>query len=139
MSVGLRGKTWAAIVALSAIAGLGGCASTEDAAPRRSAPASATVTVTVDTFMFGPKVTRVKAGTSVRWTNRDDILHTVTSGTRQYDPGDSGRVIASRPDGAFDLSLDGRGASASFVFGEVGTYHYFCNRHPGMEAEVDVS
>ncbi|HET7490208.1 MAG TPA: plastocyanin/azurin family copper-binding protein [Acidimicrobiales bacterium] len=97
------------------------------------------VQVAIDTFMFGPKTVRVHVGDTVTWTNHDAILHTVTSGTRRYDPTNSGLVTATDKDGMFDMQLDGKGATAQFTFSEAGTFHYFCDRHPGMEADVEVS
>ncbi|MBI2708444.1 MAG: hypothetical protein HYX34_01925 [Actinobacteria bacterium] len=116
----------------SACAGGGGSASQPSAtAPRRAA-------IAIDTFMFSPRTLTVAAGTTVTWTNRDAILHTVTAGTRTYDPNDSGRVVSTDKTGLFDLQLDGRGATARFTFARRGTYRYFCNRHPGMEAQIRV-
>jgi plastocyanin len=101
--------------------------------------APAGTSVVIDTFMFMPKSLHVHVGDTVTWTNKDAILHTVTSGTREYDPSDSGRVTATHKDGAFDMPLDGKGATAKFTFTKAGTFHYFCDRHPGMEADVAVS
>ena len=83
--------------------------------------------VTIRTFAFDPDPMRVEVGTTVTWTNDDDILHTVTSGER----GD--------PDGAFDEKLDGPGSVAEHTFEEPGTYAYHCSIHPGMDAVVEVS
>lgn len=104
-----------------------------------SAPASAGAAVTIDTFMFNPDPLKVSVGDTVTWTNNDSILHTVTSGERDYEPGNSGNVIDTRKDGRFDESLDGKGSTASVTFDEAGTFHYFCDRHPGMEADIEVS
>jgi plastocyanin len=95
--------------------------------------------VVIDTFMFSPKTLHVKVGDTVTWTNHDDILHTVTSGTREYEPGNSGHVTATHKDGTFDMQMDGKGATGKHTFTEAGTFHYFCDRHPGMEADVEVS
>lgn len=112
-------------------------------APSSSASASASASklanVAIDTFMFMPKLVRVHVGDTVVWTNKDSIGHTVTSGTRDYDPTNSGLVVATHADGTFDSLLDGRGATARHTFATPGTFHYFCNRHPGMEADVAVS
>ena len=127
----------AAVVAVGLIAAACGGGG-HKAADKATAGGSATA-VTIDTFMFSPKVLRVHVGDKVTWTNKDNILHTVTSGTREYAPGDSGQVTATHKDGTFDMQLDGRGAVAMHTFNKAGTYHYFCDRHPGMEADVDVS
>ncbi|MEY2433880.1 MAG: hypothetical protein QOC92_3605 [Acidimicrobiaceae bacterium] len=101
--------------------------------------ARAGTSVAIDTFMFTPKTLHVKVGETVMWTNEDNILHTVTSGTRGYAPGDSGHVTATHKDGMFDKQLDGKGATTEFTFTTAGTFHYFCDRHPGMEADIEVS
>jgi plastocyanin len=102
-------------------------------------PAPTGVVAHIHVFQFVPKPLKVKVGTTVTWVNDDDITHTVTSGTRSYAPGDTGQVTAVHPDGLFDMTLDGVGKKATFTFAKTGTFHYFCNRHPGMEADVVVS
>jgi plastocyanin len=114
-------------------------ASGNDRASSTTAAAPAGTSVAIDTFMFTPTNLLLHVGDTVTWSNKDNILHTVTSGTRDYDPSDSGRVIATRKDGMFDMQLDGKGATAEFTFTKTGTFHYFCDRHPGMEADIDVS
>jgi plastocyanin len=83
--------------------------------------------VTIQTFQFKPAALEVKAGTGVSWTNGDDILHTVTSGTPE------------RPDGRFHSPLDGKGATYRRIFADPGTYPYFCNRHRSMRGEIVVT
>jgi plastocyanin len=83
--------------------------------------------VTIQTFQFQPFSHEVKAGARVAWTNGDDILHTVTSGTPE------------RPDGRFHSPLDGKGATYSITFSDPGTYPYFCNRHRSMRGEIVVT
>jgi plastocyanin len=82
--------------------------------------------VTVKTFAFGPKALEVATGTTVTWANADDIEHTITSGA------------PDRPDGAFDHSLAGKGATATVRFDAPGTWSYFCKRHSFMRGEVRV-
>ncbi len=122
------------------VAACGGGSDDSSSAKEASATtAPARTSVAIDTFMFSPKALQVKVGATVTWTNHDNILHTVTSGTREYEPGDSGHVTATHKDGMFDMQLDGKGATATHTFTEAGTFHYFCDRHPGMEADVEVS
>jgi plastocyanin len=82
--------------------------------------------VTVELFQFRPPRLEVAAGEAVRWTNQDEVLHTVTAG----DP--------ERPMGAFDARLDGRGATFTYTFARPGTYRYFCARHTHMRGEIVV-
>jgi plastocyanin len=84
-----------------------------------------------------PTELHVKAGTTVEWTNQDDILHTVTSGTRTYNPDGTQKDITTGPPG-FDFQLNGKGAKASYTFRERGTVPYLCTRHPGMDAKIIV-
>ena len=95
--------------------------------------------VRVHVFAFHPDPLRVKAGALVTWRNDDDLAHTVTSGTRTYEPGDTGKVVSVQKDGLFAATLDGPGKRTSFTFSAPGTFHYFCEIHPGMESEVIVS
>ena len=85
-----------------------------------------TAAVRIKTFGFGPKALEVTAGTTVVWTNQDDIEHTITSGA------------PDRPDGAFDRALAAKGATASVRFDSAGTWSYFCTRHPFMRGEIRV-
>lgn len=122
-----------AIAAVTAACGGGGggaAAAKKDATPAQQ--------VVIDTFAFAPKTVDIKVGTTLAWTNHDDITHTVTAGTREYDPTNSGLVTATHKSGMFDEPLAGKGATFSFKFTKAGTYHYFCDRHPGMEADVHV-
>jgi plastocyanin len=83
--------------------------------------------VTIKTFAFGPKSLVVPVGTTVVWTNVDDIEHTVTSG------------MPDQPDGRFDQGLASKGAFATVRFDSVGTWSYFCKRHAFMRGEIRVT
>ncbi len=78
--------------------------------------------VKIDNFTFEPEVLIVKAGTTVTWTNVDDIPHTVASKTpKQF------KSKALDTDDSF-----------SFTFTEPGTFEYFCSLHPHMTATIKV-
>ena len=83
-------------------------------------PASA-AEVKVDNFSFGPTTLTVAVGTTVTWTNRDDIPHTVVS---------TDKVFKSKV-----LDTDEK---FSFTFSKAGTYPYFCSIHPKMTGSVVV-
>ncbi len=134
----VRAAGLAAVAVVSLLAAACGD-TTAPAAGDRSPTGGNRVDVAIDTFAFAPRVVEAHVGDTVVWSNRDDILHTVTSGTRDYEPGNGGQVTATRKDGMFDLQLDGRGATARFTLTEAGSFHYFCDRHPGMEADIRVS
>lgn len=86
-------------------------------------------------FEFTPATIEVPVGTTVVWTNRDDIAHTATSGTTRSTG--IGTYEAS-PDGAFAGVMSGAGTEYRFRFDRPGTYAYFCDRHRHMTATVVV-
>lgn len=83
--------------------------------------------VDVRQFRFMPAEITVAAGTTVTWTNHDDILHTATSGAT---PGAA--------DGQFDGPMEGQGRSFSHTFAQPGRFPYFCSRHTSMTGTVVV-
>jgi len=84
-------------------------------------PLPATAEVKVDNFSFGPTTLTVAVGTTVTWTNRDDIPHTIVS---------TEKVFKSKV-----LDTDEK---FSFTFAKAGTYPYFCSIHPKMTGSVVV-
>ena len=84
---------------------------------------AADATVHIDNFSFGPAELTVAPGTTVTWTNRDDIPHTV--------------VGAASPPWAKSPPMDTDG-SFRFTFTRPGTYKYFCSLHPHMEGTIIV-
>jgi plastocyanin len=86
----------------------------------QQAPGS-NVEVKIDNFSFGPAALTVAAGTTVTWTNRDDIPHTVVS---------DDKVFKSKV-----LDTDEK---FSYTFNKPGTYPYFCSVHPKMTGKVVV-
>jgi plastocyanin len=79
------------------------------------------IEVKIDNFSFGPAAITVPAGTTVTWTNRDDIPHTVVS---------DDKVFKSKV-----LDTDEK---FSYTFSKPGTYPYFCSVHPKMTGKVVV-
>src|SRR5579885_81899 len=76
---------------------------------------------------FDPEDISVKVGTTVVWTNKDGVAHTVTSG----DPN-------SGPTTTFDSGLIKPGATFQYKFDSVGTNPYYCTVHPWMTGKVTV-
>ena len=91
------------------------------ASPGSSAktPQPAGAEVKVDNFSFGPATLTVAVGTTVTWTNRDDIPHTIVS---------TDKVFKSKV-----LDTDEK---FSFTFSKAGTYPYFCSIHPKITGYV---
>jgi len=79
-------------------------------------------TIKIDNFSFGPANITIPAGTTVTWTNNDDVPHVVTS--------DDNKMFKSKA-----LDTDDR---FSFTFTKPGTYNYYCAIHPKMTARIVV-
>jgi plastocyanin len=104
-------------------------APTATPAPAAAAPAPAaagTASVGMQNFSFVPQTITVAPGTTVTWTNTDQIAHTVTWDDRSVDSG-----------------LLSPGDTFSYTFDQPGTYGYFCIPHgapgTGMYGTVIVS
>ncbi|MFZ1213180.1 MAG: cupredoxin family copper-binding protein [Pseudolabrys sp.] len=76
--------------------------------------------IKIGNFIFGPQEVKIKAGTTITWTNEDDIPHTVVS-----------------PNNFRSKVLDTDG-TYSFTFTTPGTYKYFCSLHPHMTGTIVV-
>lgn len=82
--------------------------------------AAAAQEVKIGNFTFAPATITVAKGTTVTWTNRDDIPHTVVS------------------DGTFKSKAMDTDEKFSYTFAKPGTYSYFCSIHPKMTGKVVV-
>jgi plastocyanin len=85
----------------------------------RAAPPAAAVQIA--NFTFKNPVVTVKPGTTVTWTNADDIPHTIVS-----------------KDGLFRSKVLDSGDRFSFTFAKPGQFGYFCSIHPHMTGMVIV-
>jgi plastocyanin len=79
-------------------------------------------TVTIDNFSVTPAAVTVKAGTTVTWTNKDDIPHGIGATNNAFP-----RSKALDTDDSY-----------SFTFTTPGTYQYFCYLHPKMVGSIVV-
>jgi plastocyanin len=75
----------------------------------------------VENFNFTPADITVAPGTTITWTNNDDVEHTVTASDNRF--------------GSKALET---GDAFSFTFAQPGTYAYFCAIHPFMTGRVTV-
>jgi plastocyanin len=86
------------------------------------AQTAAAATVSIDNFTFTPQQLTVKAGTTVTWTNKDDIPHGIAATGNAF-----------RRSNAMDTD-----DNYSFTFTTPGTYQYFCYIHPHMTGTIVV-
>ena len=82
---------------------------------------NATNQVKIDNFSFTPAMLTVAPGTTVTWTNSDDVPHTVVS-----------------DDQVFKSKVLDTDEKFSYTFTKPGTYPYFCSVHPKMTARIVV-
>jgi len=91
----------------------------QEAKPAKE-PAKA-VAIDIDNFTFGVVSLDVVSGTTVTWTNRDDVPHTVVSLKKVFK----------------SPALD-TGEHFSFTFKDAGTFEYYCSIHPRMTGKIVV-
>lgn len=117
-----------AVVAVSGVITLALASSnhkTSATANSNNSAAVATNIVNIKNYMFAPAAIKVAPGSTVTWTNQDDVSHTITADTASIDSPSS-----------MDIA---KGQSYSFQFKVAGTYSYHCFPHPYMHGSVIVS
>ena len=78
--------------------------------------------VVVDNFSLAPAMAAVAAGSTVTWTNRDDVPHNIVS-----------------TDQKFKSPVLDTDETFSHTFDAPGTDQYFCSIHPKMTGRVVVA
>jgi plastocyanin len=76
----------------------------------------------VDNFSFAPAMAALEAGSTVTWTNHDDVPHNIVS-----------------TDHKFKSPVLDTDEQFSHTFVKPGTYKYFCSIHPTMIGQVVVT
>ena len=109
-----------AVVALGLALGAGAGARPVEGAAAKAATNEAAIKI--DNFSFGPAAVTIPAGSTVTWTNNDDVPHVVSS--------DDNKLFKSKA-----LDTDDH---FSFTFTKPGTYNYYCAIHPKMTAKIVV-
>lgn len=110
------GVSLAALWLLLAWLGAGAGTVTANAQPKPEA-----TELKIDNFTFTPAEQTVTLGTTITWTNHDDIPHTVVS-----------------TDKVFKSKVMDTDETFSFTFSKPGTFPYFCSIHPKMTGKVVV-
>ncbi len=75
--------------------------------------------VWIQGMVYNPASITVASGTTIKWTNKDGVAHTVTSKT-----------------GLFDSGTISNNGTYSFTFSTAGTFQYYCTIHPTMIGSV---
>ena len=116
-----------ALALSAAVALTAACASSAPANSATSAPAAggSTAAIEMSGFAFTKTALDVTKGTTVTWTNKDGLTHTVSSGT------------PPTTDGKFEGQV-AAGSTFSFTFKDAGTFKYFCAIHNTMTGTITV-
>jgi len=97
-------------------------------------PPSGTVALAITNYTFSPDTVTISAGQSVRWTNMDNVSHTVTS--------DTGSTLNSGGIGGTGTDSYGNatnGGNYTRAFFTKGTFLYHCSNHGTMKGVVIVN
>ncbi|HEX7586010.1 MAG TPA: cupredoxin family copper-binding protein [Patescibacteria group bacterium] len=82
-------------------------------------PGAVSNMITIQNFAFNPTPLTIKTGTTVTWTNKDSVTHTVNSAS-------------------FNSGNLANGDKFQFTFTSPGTYNYSCGIHPSMQGTIIV-
>jgi plastocyanin len=118
----------------------GGGATTQSAKPAAAVPAGATsITILAGASTQGnpnydPAAGKVPLGNKVVWQNKDNTIHTATSGTGPSDP-NSGKIFDTKfiTAGSISTSQELKGVKVGDVV------QYYCQIHPYMTAKFTVT
>lgn len=96
------------------------------------------VSLDIKDFAYSKRDIRIKTGTKVTWTNRDDVQHNAmldhTGSGGTHDAPKADEVKAD----VFAGPLLAKGESYSFTFNKAGLNPYHCAPHPTMKGSVTV-
>lgn len=106
----------------SALVAAGSLPAQAATAAAHAVSAASQAQVRIANFTFQQPTISVKVGTTVTWTNDDDIPHTVVA-----------------TDKSFRSKVLDTGDRFSFTFAKPGEFAYFCSLHPHMTGKVVVS
>lgn len=112
-----------AIIGIAAVSGCGktGTANLNSVTPSLVQPAT-TVGVSISGFAFHPKTLTIEVGTTVKWTNHQNVTHTVTANG-----------------GSFNSGHLPPGDTFSHTFTKAGKFPYHCMIHTFMHGTVVVT
>jgi plastocyanin len=89
--------------------------------PAVSTSTSGEAEVEIEDFAFHPAALTILAGTTVKFSNKDSVTHTVAA-----------------DDGSWGSGNLAKGDDFFYTFIEPGTYTYHCGPHPAMQAVITV-
>ncbi len=88
---------------------------------QQGSPVTGVTHMNMQNFAYQMANIQVRVGTTVTWTNQDNVPHSITF-----------------KNGMKDSGFLYQGQSFSYTFNTAGTYQYYCSVHPYMVATVTV-
>jgi plastocyanin len=88
----------------------------------QTAPSAGAISIT--NMMFTPSQISVQKGSTVTWTNDDNVTHTVIDDLSNVGGPASGNIEP--------------GSAYSFTFNKTGSFQYHCKLHPSMRGTIVV-
>ena len=82
---------------------------------------SGEVEIDIEDLAFNSNAVTIKAGTTVKWGNKDNVTHNVIS-----------------DDGLWSSNSLAKGDTISYTFTQAGTLSYHCSVHPSMKVTITV-
>ena len=103
-----------------------GCSKKSDSNNPVSSGTSSSNEILIQGMAFSPADITVSVGTTITWTNKDAVAHTVTSG------------VPGSISGQFDSGNISQNGNFKFTFSQTGTFKYFCKIHTSMTGTITV-
>ena len=118
---GITKLTFSGIILIVSLAAItGSCSKSSDNNNGSKGPG--TNEVFIQDMAFDPGTITITVNTTITWTNKDGVAHTVTSDS-----------------GLFDSGNIAQNGTYSHTFTSEGTFPYHCTNHPYMTATVKVN
>jgi len=121
MRCGRKLKGLVLVLMVVLLVSISACAYHTEPTPLLTSTPVPTDKVIVSYSSFAPSSALVTLGTSVTWTNQDEVSYFISDNDESF---------------AFTLPADG---SFSITFTQPGTYNYHCSGHPDMQGTIVVA
>lgn len=96
------------------------------------------VQMDIKDFKYAQANIKIKAGTTVTWTNQDTMEHDVMAEHDHSEAAHDGLSHDEVDSDAFGSALLAKGESYSFTFTEPGVEAYHCSLHPYMKGSITI-
>ena len=96
------------------------------------------VSIDIKDYKYSQPNIKIRKGTTVTWTNQDDMKHNVMKEHEDSDAAHDAPTLEEVKSDVFAGQLLAKGESYSFTFNTVGQSSYHCSPHPYMKGSITV-